>query len=113
MHIYHKGTITAEVGLGVWGIAIGLASLRGHGYPITEYWIAAGFAVGFLCIVWGIAWEMRKDKDLVSGGALTTLHWYARFCPHAKDLLQRTNHPTWSEAFAVESLCRKRSRHVV
>ncbi|MDD2748663.1 hypothetical protein RIE95_09010 [Acidithiobacillus thiooxidans] len=111
MRIYHKGTITAELGLGIWAVAVGLASLRGHGYGIPIYCIAAGFAVGFLCIVWGIAWEMRKDKELVSESALTTLHWYARHCPDAKALLQRTSHPTWAEAFAVEAQCRKRARH--
>lgn len=46
MRIYHKGTITAEASLGVWGIAIGLASLRGHGYPINSQYGQEPFFIG-------------------------------------------------------------------
>lgn len=106
--IYHKGTLAAEAGVLVWVSTFILASVRDHGYPVSQDWIAAGLAIGLLLIVWGIAWEMRVDLTPISERALTTLHWFALHCSHAADLLQRHPHPTWAEAFYVEDLCRKR-----
>uniref|UniRef100_E6QM05 Uncharacterized protein n=1 Tax=mine drainage metagenome TaxID=410659 RepID=E6QM05_9ZZZZ len=110
MRLYHKGTLTAEAGVLFWAAALVMASLRGHGYLIAEIWIVAGLVIGLLLIVWGIAWEMRTDLIPVSEQALTTLHWFALHCSHAADLLQRNPHPTWAEAFHIESLCRKKAR---
>ncbi len=106
--IYHKGTLAAEAGVLVWVSTFILASVRAHGYPTAGSWVAAGLAIGFLLIVWGITWEMRIDLTPISERALSTLHWFALHCPHAADLLQRNAHPTWAEAFYVEDQCRKR-----
>ncbi|MHB8365580.1 MAG: hypothetical protein ACYDB0_00990 [Acidithiobacillus sp.] len=109
--IYHKGTLAAEAGAGIWLGTLVLSGLRADGYPFATAWVAAGLAIGLLLIVWGIAWEMRVDLTPVSEQALTTLHWFALHCPHAADLLQRQSHPTWAEAFYIEDQCRKRSRN--
>ena len=108
--IYHKGTLIAEAGALFWLSAFVLAGLRSDGYPIPGWWIINGLAIGSLLVLWGIAWEMRIDLTPVSDRALTTLHWFARYCPHAADFLQRCPHPTWAEAFHIEDQCRKRAK---
>ncbi len=107
MRIYHKGTITAEFGMAVWLLAVILGHFHGRGYGIHESWVASLFVLGAILIGWGILWEMRAERHPVSESVLTTLCWFARFCPHAKELLEKTPHPTWAEAFHVEKLCRK------
>lgn len=106
--LYHKGTITAEAGVAVWAITISLASLQGHGFGVDRYWIATGLLFGLLLCSWGIGWELRTDNEPVSMSALSTLYWYARYCDCAKTLVERTDLPTWREAFEVERRCRKR-----
>ena len=108
MRLYHKGTLIAEAGALFWLSAFVLAGVRsGGGHHIPGWWIINSLAIGSVLVLWGIAWEIRIDLTPVSDRALTTLHRFARYCPHAAELLQSRPHPTWAEAFHVEAECRK------
>lgn len=111
MRIYHRGILLAEFGLFILAIAVGFGILRGQGYALPEFWTAYALAAGFIFIVWGISWEMRVESDLVSESVLTTIHWYARFYPEARSLLDSSPHPTWAQAFALQSSFRNRRHH--
>ena len=103
--LYHKGTLIAVAGAISLAIAVGLAFL-----PVADYWILAFLMLGLLLIMFGIRWEMTADIISVSGPALTHLHWLARFCPRAAELLEREPIPLWRDAFQVDAACRKRGR---
>ncbi len=101
--LYHKGTLIAVAGAISLAIAVGLAFL-----PVADYWVLAFLMLGLLLIMFGIRWEMTADIRTVSGPALTHLHWLARFCPRAAELLEREPIPLWRDAFLVDAACRKR-----
>ncbi|MHB1493846.1 MAG: hypothetical protein ACYCUY_00115 [Acidithiobacillus sp.] len=109
--LYHKGTLTAEAGTLCWAIAVGIGFLRGQGWVVSEFWVVMAFlSLGLLLIMFGIRWEMTADIRTVSVPALTHLHWLARFCPRAAELLEREPIPVWRDAFLVDAACRKRGR---
>ena len=101
--LYHKGTLIALAGAISLAIAVGLGFL-----PVADYWVLAFLMLGLLLIMFGIRWEMTADIRTVSGHALTHLHWLARFCPRAAELLEREPIPLWRDAFQVDAACRKR-----
>lgn len=103
--LYHTGTLTAEAGAISLAIAVGLGCL-----PIAACWVVTFLTLGLLLIMFGIRWEMTADIRTVSGPALTHLHWLARFCPRAAELLEREPIPLWRDAFFVDAACRKRGR---
>ncbi len=104
--LYHKGTLTAEAGGIFLAMAVGLSYL-----PITDDWGALTFLMlGLLLIMFGACWEMTAHIRHVSGSDLTHLHWLARFCPCAAELLKREPIPVWRDALFVDAECRKRGR---
>ena len=103
--LYHRGMLIAVAGAISLATAVGLAFM-----PVADYWVLAFLMLGLLLIMFGIRWEMTADIRTVSGPALTHLHWLARFCPRAAQLLEREPIPLWRDAFQVDAACRKRCR---
>ncbi len=106
----HYGTWVAEVGAAIWFVTMLLAWARADGFPIAENWIGAGLLLGLALIGGGLAAEVRGHHRPLSAAGFAHLHWLARFCPHARALLDRTETPTWGEARQAAALCEMEKR---
>ncbi len=106
----HYGTLTAEIGAGVWFVTMLLAWARTDKFPISENWISGGLILGLLLVVGGLVVEARSHHRPLSVSGMAHLHWLARFCPHARTLALRSGTPTWGEAHHVAELCRNKQK---